>query len=102
MPTHDAHPHDQHEPDRRDGDDEMTPALLEHPAETEVTRLERMAWRLERDGLTGSDEDVAAVVGLARRSPVSQVLTEVLADESAPAVVRIRAFGKLALQLARL
>ncbi len=66
-----------------------------------ITGLEQLAWKIDRDGLEGSDAGIAAVVSLARRSPVSQVLTEVLADETAPAVVRIRAFGKLAVQLAR-
>ena len=33
--------------------------------------------------------------------PVSRVLLDVLGDTGAPDVIRIRAFGKLALQLAR-
>ena len=36
-----------------------------------------------------------------RTLPVSRVLLDVLGDTGAPNVVRIRAFGKLALQLAR-
>ena len=99
-----AHPPSDHSSDSFDtdhGDDVHATLLDPRPDADGITGLERIAWSMDRDGLNGRDGDIAAVVTLARRSPVSQVLTEVLADENAPAAVRIRAFGKLALQLAR-
>ncbi|NQY55931.1 MAG: hypothetical protein HRT86_05490 [Ilumatobacteraceae bacterium] len=59
------------------------------------------AWEIERIGLVGHEAAKSDTVDFATTRPVSRVLLDVLGDTGAPDVVRIRAFGKLALQLAR-
>ncbi len=62
--------------------------------------LEQLAWAIERDGLLDHEARIDRIVKYAEHRPVSRVLVEVLADRDAPEVARIRAFGKLAMQLA--
>lgn len=62
--------------------------------------LEQLAWAIERDGLLGHEARIDRIVKYAEDRPVSRVLLDVLADRDAPEVARVRAFGKLAMQLA--
>jgi hypothetical protein len=62
--------------------------------------IDRVAWRLEREGILPYENEVAAVVARARTTGVSPVLVEVLGDLTEPEVARIRAFGLVALRLA--
>jgi hypothetical protein len=62
--------------------------------------IERMSWRIETSGsLADETAGVTAVVRRAAETGASTVLIGVLADPTEPEVARIRAFGKLALQL---
>ena len=62
--------------------------------------IDRLAWHIEAKGLAGTDEALRRVVQRACRSEVSPVLVDVLADPAQPVAARIRAFGRVALQLA--
>jgi hypothetical protein len=64
------------------------------------TDLTDLAWDLASDGFVGRENAVRQVVRTARSQGVPSVLTEVLADPSAPAVARLRAFGRIAALLA--
>jgi hypothetical protein len=64
--------------------------------------IEQMSWRIEATrSLRDETAGITAVVHRAAAEGASPVLIGVLADPTAPEVARIRAFGKLALQLAR-
>ncbi|MEM8621698.1 MAG: hypothetical protein AAGF73_18470 [Actinomycetota bacterium] len=75
------------------------PAVGPRPCATVDT--DALAWAIERVGLAGHESAIAETLDFAATQPVSRVLLDVLGDTDAPDVVRIRAFGKLALQLAR-
>ena len=64
------------------------------------TDLTDLAWDLASDGFVGRENAVRQVVRTARAQGVPAVLTEVLANPSEPAVARLRAFGRIAAQLA--
>ncbi len=63
------------------------------------TEIDRLAWDLERTGLAGREDIIGRVVDRAGPSGVNPVLVAVLADRSEPECARIRAFGRVALQL---
>jgi len=65
----------------------------------EDTEIDRLAWDVERAGLSGHEDVIERIVERARPSGVSPVLVGVLADQAAPECARIRAFGRVALQL---
>ena len=84
----------------------MTAALLTKPhppmaAPRASVDIDALAWEIERVGLVGHEAAISDTVDFATTRPVSRVLVDVLGDTGAPDVVRIRAFGKLVLQLAR-
>ena len=62
--------------------------------------LTDLAWDLASDGFVGRENAVRQVVRTARSQGVPSVLTDVLADPSQPPVARLRAFGRIAAQLA--
>lgn len=57
--------------------------------------LNRLAWAIDADGLLRHQAEAAQVVDQARRVGVSTPMLDVLADETVPAPVRERAFGKV-------
>ena len=61
--------------------------------------LEQLAFDLERSGFAGRDPVIRQVVHLARMYNASGVATGVLADQTAPEVARLRAFGIVACAL---
>ncbi len=63
--------------------------------------LTELAWQIDAGGLAAAEDDVAVVVAAARATGARPVLVEVLEDLTAPEPVRVRAFGRLALHLAR-
>ena len=71
--------------------------MLESMSSTDLTGL---AWDLASDGFVGRENAVRQVVRAARSQGVPSVLTDVLADPTGPAVVRLRAFGRVAALLA--
>lgn len=99
--------------DHRNGDREPTgdagiePRVVDH-GPIGAAEIERMAWDLERAGLGGRDDvaarsiarSIARLVDRARPAGVSPVLIDVLADAAAPEPARIRAFGRVAVELA--
>jgi hypothetical protein len=71
-----------------------------HPFTT--PHLETMAWTIDRDGIDAIPPAVLRELGfVATRAGVSTGIGELLADPSAPAPVRNRAFGFVARHLAR-
>lgn len=60
--------------------------------------IERAAWAIETDGLAGLDDFVQAFADRALRAGCSPILVRLVSDADAPEVVRIRAFGRLAVQ----
>ena len=64
--------------------------------------LDRLAVEIADDGFTpGIECEVALVVDRARRAGVDRPALDVLADPTAPAIARARAFGIGAMALAR-
>ncbi|MEO1059130.1 MAG: hypothetical protein AAFY28_19645 [Actinomycetota bacterium] len=80
----------------------LGPSSVRRSVSRPTTRryLEQLAWAIERDGLPGHEARIDRIVKYAEDRPVSRVLLHVLADRNAPEVARVRAFGKLAMQLA--
>jgi hypothetical protein len=67
---------------------------------TVLADLDRLARRIDRDGFDAATSgDVDHLVTLAAAVEASPVLASVLADTTAPAAVRERAFGLLAMQI---
>jgi hypothetical protein len=62
--------------------------------------LASLAWDLESHGLSGRNDAVLRVARWARVAGVNRVLVDVLADPSAPEPARLRAFGRIATELA--
>jgi len=62
--------------------------------------LPDLAAAVERDGVAAHHRHLRQVALDARRAGLSPVLADVLADADAPEVARLRAFGRLAAQLA--
>ncbi|MEM1334575.1 MAG: hypothetical protein AAGG08_14070 [Actinomycetota bacterium] len=86
----------------------ITAPMIDTPVPHAATRrrcapvdIDALAWAIERGGLVGHEAAIAETLEFATTQPVSRVLLGVLGDTDAPDVVRIRAFGKLALQLSR-
>ena len=64
--------------------------------------IDRLAWAIDQHGIGIADvSDIDRIVSHARTTSASPVLINVLADSTAPANVRTRAFGKVALQVSR-
>lgn len=63
-------------------------------------QLLHLAWDLESRGFTGQEVAVRQVVRAARVLGVSRTLVDVLADPAEPEVARLRAFGRVATELA--
>ncbi len=61
--------------------------------------LDRLAWTLERTGIDGHESLIDRVVDRARPAGVTPVLVDVLASPAEPECARIRAFGRVALEL---
>lgn len=78
----------------------MTSSDLAHTP-LSIAAVERLAWAIERDGLVDHHHVVAEVAARAADAGISPVLVGVLADPAEPEVARIRAFGIVALALAR-
>jgi hypothetical protein len=64
------------------------------------TDLTDLAWDLASDGFVGHEAAVRQVVRTAYAQGVSAGLTGVLADVRQPEVARLRAFGRVAAELA--
>ena len=64
--------------------------------------LTALAWDFDAHGMSGRDDAVLRVARWARVAGVDPVLVDVFADASTPEPVRLRAFGRLAVQLSRL
>lgn len=64
------------------------------------TLLSDLAAAVERDGVAAHDHELRDVALDARRAGLSPVLASIVADADAPEVARLRAFGRLAAQLA--
>ena len=62
--------------------------------------LTELAWDLASDGFLGHEAAVRDVVRTARAHGASAVFIDVLADVRQPEVARLRAFGRLAAELA--
>ncbi len=78
---------------------EMRAGLTGHEDVIEDTEIDRLAWDVERAGLTGHEDVIERIIDRARPSGVNPVLVGVLADRAEPENARIRAFGRVALQL---
>lgn len=63
--------------------------------------IDRLAWTLERTGIAGHEDAIDQVVERARPVGVTPVLVDVLASPAEPENARIRAFGRVALELGR-
>jgi hypothetical protein len=63
------------------------------------TDLLHLAWELESRGFAGQEAAVRQVVRSARALGLSRVVVDVLADPDEPEVARLRAFGRVAVQL---
>lgn len=73
----------------------MTPTHFHH-------QLESMAWTIDRQGIDAVPAAALRELGFeARNAGVRPGLTDLLVDDSAPAVVRNRAFGRIASLLTR-
>ena len=67
-----------------------------------MTSLDRIASTIDREGFEALDRHtIDDVLALATAAETSPVLAEVLGDDNEPAPVRERAFGLLAMQIAR-
>ncbi len=67
-----------------------------------MTSLDRIAFTIDREGFEALDRPtIDDVLALANAADASPVLAEVLGDDDEPAPVRERAFGLLAMQIAR-
>ncbi len=62
----------------------------------QLDRIIRMGEVIARGGITAAGMDVLLLAHDARDHGVDEVVIDVLVDESAPAVVRERAFGRVA------
>lgn len=66
-------------------------------------RLESMAWTIDRQGIDSIPAAALRELGFeARKAGVRPGLTDLLIDPTAPAVVRCRAFGRIAAVIGRL
>ena len=73
----------------------MTPTHSHH-------HLESMAWTIDRQGIDAIPVSVLRELGFeARNAGIRPGLTDLLVDDTAPAVVRSRAFGRIAALLGR-
>lgn len=63
--------------------------------------LERVAAHIDRHGMPAVDAAIAAIVEHARHNGANPVLVSVLADPAEPEIARARAFGMLAMHMAR-
>jgi predicted GNAT superfamily acetyltransferase len=65
-----------------------------------MTSLDDIAMTIDRSGFDALDRPtIDTVLSLAHAAGASRVLCEVFADDGAPAAVRERAFGRLAMQI---
>jgi hypothetical protein len=67
---------------------------------TTPASLDDLAWAISVDGIAAHLPAVRLVTAAARRCGVNPTLVAVLADATAPAVARERAFGLVAVALA--
>jgi hypothetical protein len=63
-------------------------------------QLLQLAWDLESRGFSGQEVALRPVIRAARAAGVSPLLVDVLADPAEPEVARLRAFGRVATELA--
>ena len=57
--------------------------------------LDRLAWTIDAEGIARHEAAATALVAQARDAGMTTALLDVLADATAPAPVRERAFGKV-------
>jgi hypothetical protein len=62
-----------------------------------ASTLDELAWAIEADGIERHEPAVARVVAALRTAGADLTWVDVVADRSAPAVARERAFGRLTL-----
>ena len=68
---------------------------------TSPASLDDLAWAISFDGIAAHDAEVREVAAAAREAGVRPVAASVLADDHLPAPVRERAFGLVAMALAK-
>ncbi|MEO5899889.1 MAG: hypothetical protein ABIR68_07110 [Ilumatobacteraceae bacterium] len=68
---------------------------------TSPASLDDLAWAISFDGIAAHDAEVREVAAAARQAGVRPVAASVLADDNLPAPVRERAFGLVAMALAK-
>jgi hypothetical protein len=81
----------------------MAPQLTSIPvlSRRALLTLDDLAWAIDRDGIAAHEAAVSQIVAVAADHGVRPVLVAVLRNDALPASVRERAFGLLALALAR-
>lgn len=65
-----------------------------------IETLEALGERIARSGFGGVDADLAAVASMARGVDLSPVLIDVMLGAAEPTPARVRAFGRIACDLA--
>lgn len=65
-----------------------------------TTSLTHLGYAIEADGITADPDSLALLALAARDLGVSEVLVDVMTDEQAPPVVRVRAFGRVSSSVA--
>ena len=65
-----------------------------------TTSLTHLGYAIEADGITADPTSLALLAHAARDLGVSEVLVDVMTDEQAPSVVRVRAFGRVSSSVA--
>jgi hypothetical protein len=66
-----------------------------------MSTLDQLAWDIERDGIAAHEAAVRRMAETAQEWGIARVAAAVLGDQGAPDVVRERAFGIVAVRLAR-
>ncbi|MEM8620368.1 MAG: hypothetical protein AAGF73_11670 [Actinomycetota bacterium] len=84
-----------------------TCALVEQTGPQGVTKVDmpginRLAAQIDINGLPSVERDVVELARAVAATDVSPTLVEVVSDNAAPMVARVRAFGLLACQINRL
>jgi hypothetical protein len=65
-----------------------------------TTSLSHLGYAIEADGITADPTSLALLAHAARDLGVNEVLVDVMIDDSAPAVARVRAFARVSSRVA--
>lgn len=77
------------------------PSLGRHFSAPDAKTLIHWGFAVDNDGITAHEDAASVVVAAATRRGITPILVDILADRREPSVARQRAFGRLALALAR-